>query len=1293
MSEKPTSIFQNREWLFTYKTSSMGIDGKPLSILHDFYIPVLKLSVKYDRVAGYFRSSSLAVASQGFSAFSTACGKMRMIVGADMDPHDVAAILKGDKTHMAQRLNRELEGLETWPKDIRHGVELLAWMVFRGCLEIRVAFRVHRETSKPLSIDSREDGYVHEKWAIFTDASGSRISISGSLNESRQALVHNAENISLHTDWWGTSDQHRINEAEASFEHLWNNQNPHIKVLTLPEAVSLRLVHIAKKVDHPVEIDGSSTLASAVRPPSAMERLRLALIKDGPRLPAGRYVGMETAPVKPWPHQEVVARRLIRTFPYNYLLCDEVGLGKTIEAGLAIRSLYLTGLVKRVLVAPPASLTQQWQREMAYKFLLPFALVKGGSSVKHDYLYPVEENRIGFRMYDPDLCIVSTGLMSRIQRLKELEKTMPFDLALVDEAHYARRKSPGNGERTAARFGQLFTAIRDHLSSRTKCLWLATATPMQLDWIEVFDLLYLVGRVAHFQQDPTFTWAYYSALGKLVQHQQMDTHEWEFLRKAISSVESYDPFLWAFFHNAVIDGRIRSVSKQWLDHNQKPRGSDLKNIQRLIFSAAPLSRVMLRHTRPLLEIYRSKGQLKENLATREILPIPKIMLKGVEKTAYDSLEAYCKDLTKQIETNSRDKKWKTSLGFYLSFLRLRLASSTFALRETLKRRKERVAITRAYLATAEYADSVLETEDEVFGDYEDLDEKVIESLLKNRTPGDLKWEEARLEDMLEPLKDLTQMPLKTIELLSVLQKRRLSGLRIKQTVIFTRFYDTLTDIVKRLRRIDPAMLIGTYSGKGGQYVEPGSNRLRGVDREEIKHRFCRGQIDVLVCTDAAAEGLNLQTADLIVNYDLPWNPMKVEQRIGRIDRIGQIHPRIYVLNLCYLDSAEQIVYDRLLKRLAQAGDVVGMQQISLLPVKEEEFAELAAGTLKEPVLLKRTRQRIRLQKQRTESMEIPAGQLYDIYIRLKDLQKKTPPPITLDNIWHFLTTSEYLENLGAEISAEHPVLKLRGIENVADNTVITVSRDIYEKGMPGVEQPIYFASYGDTVFEHVLQHFQQYDLPDCVVRITEEVPEINVTVIAYTAACTNENGEPETKLLANFSDTLEIDLDEKQTLTETQLSWARQKLHEMVRSEFDPSRSIERLVRSNERAGRAHAILNLMIADSLFPGINAMETDNFWQSVKNLDEIIAGRNQLMVSKIPSYLLAKIQKDLLFDIYVPQTADTAAPTLPIVLIKCGINSACRLADSLKEKKSDLTIGKVKTRIKREISKYLKIEAAG
>lgn len=179
-------------WRLSYRTSSMSSDGRPADILHDFYLPALRLSVRYDRVAGYFSSSSLAAASQGFSAFVGRQGRMRLITGADLDPEDVRAILAGDAQRLASCLNRVLEQPESWPENVRNGVTLLAWMVARGYLEVRVAFRLHRITGEPLPLDSVEDGYVHEKWLVMADEFGNRLYGSGSLNESRTALTLNA---------------------------------------------------------------------------------------------------------------------------------------------------------------------------------------------------------------------------------------------------------------------------------------------------------------------------------------------------------------------------------------------------------------------------------------------------------------------------------------------------------------------------------------------------------------------------------------------------------------------------------------------------------------------------------------------------------------------------------------------------------------------------------------------------------------------------------------------------------------------------------------------------------------------------------------------------------------------------------------------------------------------------------------------------------------------------------------------------------------------------------------------
>lgn len=570
--------FQDYPWRLTYSTSG-DAQGSAIDILHDFYIPALKRSVRYDRLAGYFRSSSLAAASQGFSAMAEAAGKVRMVVGADLDPGDVRAIFDASDVELSKVLLSELGDEAGWPKDVRNGVGLLAWMVAGGMLEMRVAFRVHADTGQLLDFDSREDGYVHEKWAVLEDTQGARLYATGSFNESRTALVRNAENIDVHRDWSNEENRQRVDEAEARFERVWNGENPSLRVRTLPEAVRERLIRIAERIIRPIEIDGTSAALLEVAPPSAMERLRFQLIKDGPRLPGGRFVGMATAPVRPWPHQEVVARRVIDSWPYSYLLCDEVGFGKTIEAGLIIRSLYLSGLVNRVLVSPPASLTRQWHREMASKFLLPFARAISGAQSSHEYLMPFEETRAASSLYDPDLAIVSTGLVSRAQRQNELRRARDFDLALVDEAHYARRSNPTGGTRAHPRFGRLYESLLGILREKSRSLLLATATPMQLDAVEVADLARLTNRVGAFQLDSGLFAAYYDLLAKLVHDEPVDEDEWAFLRRSVSEVASQDPLLWDHLQQSVIDFGSKLDCDQWIQSGLNPVGYAIEGVR------------------------------------------------------------------------------------------------------------------------------------------------------------------------------------------------------------------------------------------------------------------------------------------------------------------------------------------------------------------------------------------------------------------------------------------------------------------------------------------------------------------------------------------------------------------------------------------------------------------------------------------------------------------------------------------------------------------------------------------
>lgn len=1291
---------RSRPWRLTYRTSSTIIDGRPLDMLHDFYIPALQLAVRYDRVAGYFRSTSLAAASQGFSSFVARKGKMRLIVGADLEPDDVKAILQGDSQRLESRLNEELQQPDAWPEQVKNGVTLLAWMVAHGYLEVRVAFRLHKVTGEPIPFDSMEDGYVHEKWFIMIDEFGNRIYASGTLNESKTALMLNAENLDVHCDWTGETERERVEEAIQDFENLWNGRISHLPVLTLPEAVRRRLIQFAEGVVRPVEVDGSSVAPMpSIVPPSAIERLKFAVLRDGPRMPGGRYVGMETAPVDPWPHQKVVVRRLVETWPYSYLLCDEVGLGKTIEAGLAFRSLYLSGLAKRILIAAPAGLTPQWQRQMASKMLMSFSRVCTSPGISHAYVFPHTEQHPANSMYETDLTIISTGLLSRQERISDLKRAKTFDIVLVDEAHAARRSNPTKGTGALPEYGLLYKTLQKELRPKAKSLWLATATPMQIHPVEVYDLLALTDRVGIFQFDPTLTQEFYNVIDELVHGREPSTEEWTFMRRAVMVIREEDPMFWSFIEQYVINGRIRNTVNRWLRFGHTPRGVDRVRMLRLIFSAAPLSRVMMRHTRKLLEVYRANGQLQQNLATRHVLRLEAITFNTLERRIYEQLEEYCQGLTAQFQ--QRRERQHQMVSFLLSFLRLRFASSLYAFQETMKRRLQKVEATLRH----QREESVRRSEEErpdldvLIQEYEeDDDAAAVESLLQGRSQADLEWEQARIQAMLRNMEELNGDSSKMRVLLLKLDQRRIGSTgRFKQTVIFTRFYDTLTDIVRRLQHARPDMRIGTYSGQGATWFDPTSNRMMNADREEVKERFLRGEIDILVCTDAAAEGLNLQTADLLINFDLGWNPMKIEQRIGRIDRIGQKYEHIYVLNLCYAGSEEEVVYGRLLNRLLQANLIVGTQQISLLPVEPDEFRQLAEGTLTPEELEQRSMERLAQQNERSSSMEIPPEEQYEIYKRLAETSRQSTVPVDLEAIWKTLADSTTLQSAGCRVNenAGEAFMEVNGIDGIPDGTVLTISRTLYEEGLAEGGRRVHFASYGDPFFESLLTYMCRWELPPCIRRISVAVEGFeDMEVVCYAVVCQGVGGIREIRLIRSWRELQGIKLLEEEVISDHEAAILREQLEALVREEFEPYLVAKRIERENRKTARMQELLNFCIMRDLLrvKAGSDMNEALFWPVLREVETLAEERERMLISEMPLDILRAFQQHLAFDCTLPSIGEKGPVNVPRFAIKAAVDAAKRAAEALKSKRSELHVGRVIARLEREAAERRRMIAS-
>jgi hypothetical protein len=148
------------------------------------------------------------------------------------------------------------------------------------------------------------------------------------------------------------------------------------------------------------------------------------------------------------------------------------------------------------------------------------------------------------------------------------------------------------------------------------------------------------------------------------------------------------------------------------------------------------------------------------------------------------------------------------------------------------------------------------------------------------------------------------------EIQRVVQELRDEG---RKVLVFSKFTDTVDVVRDFLTQWLGPDRIGTYTGRGGEVWDSRLKRWQICEKEDVR-RALEKQVDVLVCSEAASEGLNLQAASAIVNVDMPWNPAKVEQRIGRVDRIGQVASVVKVVNVWYPDTYEAKMYRVLFER-------------------------------------------------------------------------------------------------------------------------------------------------------------------------------------------------------------------------------------------------------------------------------------------------------------------------------------------------------------------------------------------
>ncbi len=205
--------------------------------LHEFYIPALSHSTEYDRSAGYFTSTSIAIAATGLSHLITNNGRMRLLVGARLTEDDVKAVEEGYdlREQIARGLLRDLQDPSDYFTTER--LKALAWMIARGTLDIRVVLPTDRNGT-PLCCGPN-DPYYHIKTGVFTDEAGDRLAFTGSVNDSETAWQRNYEDLSVYTSWVTEAGDTRahLTGVVSRFTRLWDDQEEDWKAIPVPQAV------------------------------------------------------------------------------------------------------------------------------------------------------------------------------------------------------------------------------------------------------------------------------------------------------------------------------------------------------------------------------------------------------------------------------------------------------------------------------------------------------------------------------------------------------------------------------------------------------------------------------------------------------------------------------------------------------------------------------------------------------------------------------------------------------------------------------------------------------------------------------------------------------------------------------------------------------------------------------------------------------------------------------------------------------------------------------------------------
>ena len=838
----------------------------------------LKNARDYDRIAGYFNSSILEIAGEYVDDID---GKIRVVCNSSLDIRDV-------KTAKAANNALRREWCESKPEkiiDTQNRFKKLYELLSSGKMEVRV-------------LPNERFGLIHGKAGVISFKDGTKTSFLGSANESLSGWKLNYELV------WEDSSKEAIEWVQEEFDSLWNDET----AIPLSKFIIEDIKRISKRevIENVEEWKKEDSGAAEVAVESPVYREQLGL----------------------WEHQKYFVDRVFHDHkkPYGarYILADQVGLGKTIQLAMAAQLMALYG-DKPILIIVPKTLIWQWQDEMNSLLDMPSAVWDGKSWVDEEGHEYIER---GIKKCPRRVGIISQGLIVANSKIIDELLEQEYECVIVDEAHRARRKNLGEGKEDHSPNPNNLYRFLLGISIKTKSMLLATATPIQMYPIELWDLMNILsqkndsvlGSPASYWRKRTMI---QRSLNLIMGKEEMgffNPENWEWIRNPFPP--GYENFL---FSSMRVRNNMREDEFVYRKSFMELSDPEQQKIGALISGGFyekynPYIRHVIRRERKYLEDTINPDTGEPYLQKIEVELFGEededaLILNTYLKEAYNYAEEFCKELSR------RNK----GAGFLKTLLLKRIGSSIEAGRNTGNRMLNEWNT---------YLGETLEEED--FKDEKDMEQtSEIKDLTKEETELLNKYVKT-----LESSNAVDPKYEKTVELLR--DEKWLE----RGTIIFSQYYDTARWIAQNLSMEFPEETIGIYAGgtksgifKNGEFIYK--------DKETIKAKVKDRCIRVLVGTDAASEGLNLQTLGSLINIDLPWNPTRLEQRKGRIQRIGQEYDTIYIYNMRYKDSIEDKVHKRLSERLRNISDVFGQVPDTL----EDVWIKIALGEEEEAMKL------------------------------------------------------------------------------------------------------------------------------------------------------------------------------------------------------------------------------------------------------------------------------------------------------------------------------------------------------